>query len=383
MPAKYDASHAVARIREKHGRIASLGTMERRARKMFGTSKGLSAKQVVELTRSVGMGKLELSPRVRSNILQHLRLNQKLSKYERKTHTQIATDVSSGLRTPVSTRMIKKVNEGVISDIRSTGKKATKAAPNVDPSRQNFVHELRKVLHGKPTITLAQAAKAMGVSSGVLQEVLATHGTRFVTERKKTKVAVVENCDRKTGRKLSTKELAKQTGLTENFVRDNRRRRGRGSGTEIRRINLPREVLTWIGFFTNPKGGVLDTRTLRELTTQNIIDINTALSELKKDRVITEVNTQKDELTFKATPWERYFFITAKGQGRLNGRGHNPRNRTGRLLEMSLDELERLHDRLVTVRVSGRVKVTNQTMDMVREVLHRKRFEEFKRKNKM
>jgi hypothetical protein len=380
---KYNASHAVRRIREKHGRLASEGTMQRRARAMFGTSQNLTAKQVIQLTRSVGLTKLALSPKVRSSILQQLKLNQKVSKYERKTFAQIATEINKRLKTPISVRMIKKINEDIISGMKAKGEIPKKTAPNIDPNRKTFVIRLRKVLHGNHKITLGQAAKAMGVTKGVLQEVLASHGTRFVSERKKIKIAFLERSDLKSGRKLSNKDLAKETKLPKSFVSENRRRRGRGSGTRIRRANLPREILTWAGFFTNPGGGVIDARTLRELTTENEIDMNTAISRLKKDRTITEVNVSKGELTFKVIPGERYFFITKKGQGQLNGVGHNPKSRIQRMEGMSLDELERLHDRLIAVRVSGRVKVSNNIMDMVTNVLNTKRFVEFKRKNKM
>jgi len=383
MPSNYRVADAIKRIEKKHGRTVNEETLSRRSRVMFGKTTGLTAREVIKLSRAMKTHNLYLTQTVRSEIKQYLLLNQKLPVYERKSHEQIAQLVGGRFGTPISSGAIKKMNREIVAKVKAKGKRPVAFSAKVDPDRAHTLKRLKDLLKSDYSVSLDAAAKKLGLKKDSLQRNLQRYGTSFQKERTKTKKALLELWDIKSERALLNVELAERTGLPEPFVRKNRQRGHKGRAVRARQAEAFESILTWIGLFTSPKKGVINMRIITSLVSNGIIDINGAISQLKKQRLIKELDTKKPGLIFTPEKGQRYFSIAPNGQRRINGAGLTHLPVIQRVKEMSLEKIEKSYDMLVTIRVSSLMYVSNRILSIFRVERDRKRFEEFKRKNKM
>jgi len=383
MPSNYRVADAIKRIETKHGRTVNEETLSRRSREMFGKTTGLTAREVIELSRAMKIHKLYLTQKVRSEIKQYLLLNQNLPVYERKSHEQIAQLVGGRFRTPVSSAAVKRMNQEIVAKVKAKGKQPVAFNAKVDSDRAHTLERLRALLKSDYSISLDLAVKKLGLSKDSLQRILKRYGTNFQKERTKIKKALLELEDSKSGRALSNAELAERTGLPEPFVKKNRQRGHKRRAARARQVEAFDSVLTWVGLFTSPKTGVINMRTITSLASNNIVDINGAISQLKKQRLVKEIDTKKPGLTFIPEKGQRYFIITPMGQSRLNGTGQTHLPVAQRIKEMPLEKLDAGYDMLVTVRLSGLMRVSDRILSIFRAERDRKRFLEFRRKNNM
>ena len=187
MPSNYRVADAIKRIEKKHGRTVNEETLSKRSRAMFGKTTGLTAREVIKLSRAMKTHKLYLTQTVRSKIKQYLLLNQKLPVYERKSHKQIAQLVGGRFGTPISSGAVKKMNREIVAKVKAKGKRPVAFSAKVDPDRAHTLKRLKDLLKSDYSISLDAMAKKLGLKKDSLQRNLQRYGTSFQKERTKLK----------------------------------------------------------------------------------------------------------------------------------------------------------------------------------------------------
>ncbi len=286
----------VRKLLERRGRVAGERGVKDRAKQLFGKTERLTIFEAKKLIREMEKNKrLALTPKKKAEIEFLLRTNRKLPPPERINFEQISK------KTSVSKSQIKKINIGV-----REGKGKVVAT---SPERKNVVQNLRKLLETRPNLSFAETAKQLGVTTKQLQRILPQYKTSFASERKNARVNAINQFDIKTSGKLSNAEIAKQLGFKENYVMQNRTRRGRGSGHTTRTRQMSEKFLGIMDFFSGMGYKTISIKTLTQITNTTRPTAHAALKQLKTEKLILE-------------PSQGVYVINEK----INGNGKRRRN---------------------------------------------------------
>ncbi len=308
-----NTSH-VKKLLERRGRVASERGLNDRAKNLFGTTRGLTISQTKQLVREMEKNKrLALTPTKKAQVESLLQRNRVLPPPERKSFDEISR------LTGISKSQIKKINVGV-----RQGKGKVLAT---NPERKGAVVGLRKLLSSNPNISFQDAAKQLGVSTKQLQRILPQYKTSFATERKKARLLAIQILDTQTGQQLSNAEIAKQLGLKENYVMQNRKRRGRGSGHTTRQREMSKKFLRIIGLFTALNKESISIDLLMRVTRTTRPTAYASLKQLKSEGLIVE-------------PYSGKYGITTRGVGIRNMHGREGGSFISSLNTMPLKELK-------------------------------------------
>jgi len=328
--------------------------------------------------------KLHVPFGVQKKILMDLKRNQEVPTPQRKSHAQIARE-SSNAKLKISVERVRKINAHYKQSRMRRGLNVIRTIPPA-PGRAELPGQVRSLVQENLNITQEQVRKKLGLTLNQFAITMQQFGVKFRRMKFEERMRAIKTLafviKPGTTRHYTNEEIAKELGFSRKYIEENRPRRGKQSGTKAQIEAVMRETIIWVDLVTKPNSGPLSYSQLLELTGSNPFTLSAALKQLRKSRAIVEVNTSNGELTFNPTKGERNFFIGSNGLAIRNAIG----NRVGSnraINSFSLAQLEKMYDQLSFLRIHGTFKVTNKMTDLIKKTRDIKRFEEFKRKNKM
>ncbi|MFA6065051.1 MAG: hypothetical protein WCW44_02985 [archaeon] len=346
-------------IANRYGRDINYKTLRKRAGDFLGpnpnervATRELTPKQAAELSRHIieNSQRLPLSGQRKQLILKLLQERASSNLYDKKTVEMIAKQASHP-KSPISVNMLNNLNKPITA---MRGGKRIHSARTYDPRKVNLVSRMKSLLEQNPTANRAAIAAELGLDERTLQYSLNRLGTSFSSQANSALKKSIREFDLKTNRKLTAEEIAVKFNVSEDTVRRFWKRSKSfyyGQQTEA----VASEALAFISLFTahSPKLSYISLSELREMTQSYPVTLNSAIKQLKQQRLVTEIRTDHpEELIFPITKGERYFFVNPKGfiERSRGAKVANPSQRQFVLESMPLDRLEKLHDQIVAIQ---------------------------------
>ncbi len=346
-------------IANRYGREINYKTLRKRAGDFLGPNpaervagRELTPKQAAELSRHIidNSQRLPLSEQRKQLILKLLKERSSSNLYDKKTVEMIAKQASHPL-SPISVNMVTNLNKPIAAQ---RGGKRIHSDRTYDPKKVNLVSRMKSLLEQNPNADRATIAAGLGLDERTLQYSLNRLGTSFSSQADSILKKSIREFDLKTKRKLTAKEIALKFKVSEDTVqRFWKRSRALHYSQQTDAVAL--EALSFVSLFTahSPKVSHISFSELREMTQSYPVTLNSAIKQLKKERLITEIKTTRpEELVFPVTKGERYFFVNQKGfvERSRGAKIANPTQRTSMLENMSLNRLEKLREQIDAIQ---------------------------------